>query len=133
MKKTLENDASGVGLVEKQFFTFAGPPHEMKLDGGVRLGPITLAYETYGQLNAERTNAVLVCHALSGDAHAAGFHNENDAKIGAGVCACKSKIFSHFIFFRLAVPHIPVQRHHPGFEKKRAGREFLRNQSGLRS
>ena len=47
---------------------------EDPLDAGQRraAGPVTLAYETYGQLNAERTNAILVCHALSGDAHAAG-------------------------------------------------------------
>jgi homoserine O-acetyltransferase len=82
MNKTIKKDASGVGLLEKQFFTFAGPPHEMKLDSGARLGPITLAYETYGRLNAEKTNAVLVCHALSGDAHAAGYHREDDPRPG---------------------------------------------------
>lgn len=71
-----------VGRVKKQFFTFAEPPHEMELDSGATLGPITLAYETYGHLNPEKTNAVLVCHALSGDAHAAGFHDENDTKPG---------------------------------------------------
>jgi homoserine O-acetyltransferase len=82
MNETIKKDASGVGLVQKQFFTFAGPPHEMKLDSGARLGPITLAYETYGRLNAEKTNAVLVCHALSGDAHAAGYHREDDPRPG---------------------------------------------------
>ena len=44
----------------------------MSLDSGETLGPITLAYETYGQLNADRSNAILILHALSGDAHAAG-------------------------------------------------------------
>ena len=44
----------------------------MPLESGERLGPITLAYETYGQLDSERSNAILVVHALSGDAHAAG-------------------------------------------------------------
>lgn len=63
-----------VGLVETQYFTFAHPPHELRLDSGARLGPITLAYETYGQLNKDKSNAILVAHALSGDAHAAGFH-----------------------------------------------------------
>jgi len=82
MNETIKKDTSGVGLVEKQFFTFAGPPHEMKLDSGARLGPITIAYETYGRLNAEKTNAVLVCHALSGDAHAAGYHREDDPRPG---------------------------------------------------
>ena len=61
-----------VGTAATEYFTFALPPHEMVLDSGEKLGPITLAYETYGKLNAEGNNAILVCHALSGDAHAAG-------------------------------------------------------------
>jgi len=60
------------GFVSTQYFTFAEPPHELELDSGERLGPITLAFETYGRLNADRSNAVLIEHALSGDAHAAG-------------------------------------------------------------
>ncbi len=63
-----------IGIVETKYLTFAYPPNELKLEGGHRLGPITLAYETYGALNAEKSNAILICHALSGDAHAAGFH-----------------------------------------------------------
>jgi len=50
----------------------------MVLDSGVDLGPVSLAYETYGQLNSECSNAVLVCHALTGDAHVAGFHEGDD-------------------------------------------------------
>jgi homoserine O-acetyltransferase/O-succinyltransferase len=56
---------------ETKFFTFGEPPNELVLESGDRLGPITLAYETYGELNSSKSNAVLVCHALSGDAHAA--------------------------------------------------------------
>lgn len=63
-----------IGIVETQFYTFAEPPAELELDGGARLGPITLAYETYGKLNADKSNGILICHALTGDAHAAGFH-----------------------------------------------------------
>ena len=48
---------------------------------GETLPSLTLAYETYGRLNKERSNAVLICHALSGDAHVAGFH-EGDQKPG---------------------------------------------------
>ncbi len=70
-----------VGIVKTEYFTFAEPPNEMVLESGERLGPITLAYETYGKLNKERSNAILVLHALSGDAHAAGFH-EGDSKPG---------------------------------------------------
>lgn len=58
--------------VEASQFTFATPPDELGLESGEKLGPITLAYETYGQLNKEKSNAVLIAHALSGDAHAAG-------------------------------------------------------------
>jgi homoserine O-acetyltransferase len=65
------DDTPSVGLSERQYFTFA-VDEPMPLDSGETLGPITLAYETYGQLNAERSNAILILHALSGDAHAAG-------------------------------------------------------------
>ena len=65
------DDTRSIGLSERQYFTFA-VDEPMPLDSGETLGPITLAYETYGQLNAERSNAILILHALSGDAHAAG-------------------------------------------------------------
>ncbi len=67
-------EKKSLGIVKSQCFTFANPPDELKLESGARLGPITIAYETYGELNKEKTNAVLIVHALSGDAHAAGFH-----------------------------------------------------------
>jgi homoserine O-acetyltransferase len=72
-------DTNSVGIVEPQYFTFAAPPGGLLLESGRMLGPMTLAYETYGLLNADRSNAILVCHALSGDAHAAGFHADEDA------------------------------------------------------
>jgi homoserine O-acetyltransferase len=56
------------------FFTFGEPPRTMALENGGQLGPVTLAYETYGTLNAARSNAILAPHAFTGDAHAAGFH-----------------------------------------------------------
>jgi homoserine O-acetyltransferase len=71
-----------VGRVEIQFYTFAEPPNELELECGRKLGPITLAYETYGTLNADKSNAILIVHALSGDAHAAGVHMDDDAKPG---------------------------------------------------
>ena len=46
----------------------------LRLDSGAALGPITVAYQTYGQLNAAKTNAILVCHALTGDQFAAERH-----------------------------------------------------------
>ncbi|MGD0565870.1 MAG: homoserine O-acetyltransferase, partial [Candidatus Goldiibacteriota bacterium] len=69
-----------VGIVKTQTFTFAEPSNEMVLEKGGKLGPITLAYETYGTLNKEKSNAILVCHALSGSAHAAGYYTEDDIK-----------------------------------------------------
>lgn len=71
-------------IVEKQFFTFAESPQEMVLESGARLGPITIAYETYGTLSPERDNAVLITHAFSGDSHVAGHYPDDpaDAKPG---------------------------------------------------
>jgi homoserine O-acetyltransferase/O-succinyltransferase len=74
--------SQSVGLVKPQSFTFAEPPRELELECGQKLGPITLAYETYGDLSAARDNAVLICHALSGDAHVAGYHSPDDRKPG---------------------------------------------------
>jgi len=68
-----------VGLVEKQHVTFAEPPDELVLESGARLGPVTIAYETYGTLSPAADNAILIVHAFSGDAHAAGYHTENPA------------------------------------------------------
>jgi len=67
-----------VGLVQTNYFHFALPPNELILEGGEKLGPITVAYETYGKLNDQRSNAILILHALSGDAHAAGFHRREE-------------------------------------------------------
>lgn len=64
----------GVGLVETEYFDFAEPGDELLLDCGEKLGPITVAYETYGSLDEDRSNAILIPHAFSGDAHAAGWH-----------------------------------------------------------
>jgi len=84
MSEYIEHDRAGVsvGMVEKKFFTFAEPPDAMVLESGARLGPVTLAFETYGRLNERKDNAVLICHALSGDSHVAGYHSAVDAKPG---------------------------------------------------
>lgn len=66
-------------IVKPQYVTFE---NELKLQGGTTLAPITLAYETYGELNADKSNAILILHALSGDAHVAGKHAASDTKPG---------------------------------------------------
>ena len=73
---------ANVGIVETEYFTFAEPPNEMELECGRKLGPVTIAYETYGELNADRSNAIMILHALSGDAHVAGKHHPEDRKAG---------------------------------------------------
>ncbi len=51
-----------------------GDDRPLKLDSGLSLAPITIAYKTYGRLNADRSNAILICHALTGDQHVANTH-----------------------------------------------------------
>jgi len=71
---------SSIGVVETHYYTYAQRGKEHKLESGESLGPITLAYETYGKLNKDKSNAILALHALSGDAHAAGVHKGEDNK-----------------------------------------------------
>ncbi|WP_346796384.1 homoserine O-acetyltransferase [Halomonas sp. Bachu 37] len=70
---------SSVGLVTPQIAHFDTP---LPLACGKVLPAYDLVYETYGTLNAERSNAVLICHALSGHHHAAGYHSADEAKPG---------------------------------------------------
>ncbi|WP_110601315.1 homoserine O-succinyltransferase MetX [Salinicola lusitanus] len=71
--------SDSVGLVTPQTATFESP---LALACGKTLESFELVYETYGTLNAERSNAVLICHALSGHHHAAGFHAADELKPG---------------------------------------------------
>ena len=84
MSEYTEASPSGasVGRVEKRFFTFAGGDAPLVVESGRSLGPVTLAYETYGTLDERAGNAVLVPHALTGDSHAAGYYDKNDPKPG---------------------------------------------------
>ena len=71
--------ADSVGLVTPSTLHIDAP---IELDCGRTLPSYDLVYETYGQLNADKSNAVLICHALSGDHHAAGYHSMEDRKPG---------------------------------------------------
>ncbi len=72
----LENN---VGFVSTKYYNIED---KIKFESGVEFGPVTVAYETYGKLNEKGDNAILVIHALTGDAHAAGYRTENDKKPG---------------------------------------------------
>src|SRR5947208_15893784 len=65
-----------VGLAHTQYVDL---PEPLPLECGATLAPVRIAYETYGTLSPARDNVILVCHALSGDAHAAGWSEEPDA------------------------------------------------------
>ncbi|MCK9590715.1 MAG: homoserine O-acetyltransferase [Methanoregula sp.] len=64
-----------VGTVTTQYYHYRSP---LDLQSGDSLPYLTIAYEIYGKLNQERNNGILICHALSGDAHVAGFHAGED-------------------------------------------------------
>ncbi|MBQ3388551.1 MAG: homoserine O-acetyltransferase [Thermoguttaceae bacterium] len=69
-----DSDRSNRPLLHAESWTLPGP---LSLVGGGRLEKVTVVYETYGTLNAEKSNALFICHALSGDSHVAS-HDEND-------------------------------------------------------
>ena len=71
--------AARLPLVESRQFDFAGP---LTLRSGAQLRDYTLAVETYGSLNSDRSNAVLICHALNASHHVAGASADNPADIG---------------------------------------------------
>lgn len=76
MTTTVAAPAGSVGLVETQRVVLFDEDDPLVLDSGARLAPVEVAYETYGELDPGRANAVFVCHALTGDAHAAGHHGD---------------------------------------------------------
>jgi homoserine O-acetyltransferase len=66
--------ADSVGVVQKHYAHFR---QTLALNSGEKLEGFSLAYETYGKLNAAGTNAILICHALSGDSHVAGYYSDD--------------------------------------------------------
>ncbi|HCO65877.1 MAG TPA: homoserine O-acetyltransferase, partial [Alcanivorax sp.] len=77
MPETIPQDS--VGLVQPQTLHVDQP---LELECGRVLPSYDLVYETYGTLNADASNAVLICHALSGHHHAAGYHSADDPRPG---------------------------------------------------
>ena len=73
------HDSKSVGVVTPQYVQIDKP---LQLKSGFVLDSYHLVYETYGQLNADRSNAVLICHALSGNHHVAGVYADNPKSIG---------------------------------------------------
>lgn len=93
-------DKGSVGIVKTEYHTFAYPPNKFVLDNDEKLGPITVAYETYGELNETMDNVILIEHALTANAHAAGKHSPDekypgwwDVMIGPGKAFDTDKYF----------------------------------------
>jgi homoserine O-acetyltransferase/O-succinyltransferase len=84
-----------LGIVETKYHIL----EQIKLESGQKLSGVTLAYETYGELNKDKSNAILILHALSGDAHAAGLHTSDkdpgwwNEMIGPGKAFDSNKYF----------------------------------------
>jgi homoserine O-acetyltransferase len=77
-----KNKGNSVGVVKTETMRVVEQDNPLELESGKRLGPIDVAYETYGKLNEAGDNAVLICHALSGNAHVAGVNSPEDKKTG---------------------------------------------------
>ncbi|HMU65130.1 MAG TPA: homoserine O-acetyltransferase, partial [Nitrosomonas sp.] len=73
------HDSDSIGIVTPQRLHFDSP---LQLESGAILDSYELVYETYGELNAARSNAVLICHALSGNHHVAGVYADNPKNAG---------------------------------------------------
>ena len=87
----------GIGIVEEKSISLQG---SLLLESGQTLNNIELVYETYGELNSDASNAILICHALSGNHHAAGVYQDEkerpgwwDALIGPGKAINTDKYF----------------------------------------
>ena len=95
----MKNTTEVLLTTETKYYSFAYPPQEFILESGEKIGPLTLAYETYGELNPEKSNAILLLHALTGDAHASGYHDGDerpgwwDEMIGPGKAFDTSQYF----------------------------------------
>ena len=102
MPEELKTDS--VGIVSPKCIHF---DEDLALRSGKTLSGFDLMIETYGELNQDKSNAILICHALSGDHHAAGFHSESDAKPGWwDHCIGPGKAIDTNIFFVVALNNL---------------------------
>jgi len=102
MPEELKTDS--VGIVSPKCIHF---DEDLALRSGKTLTGFDLMIETYGELNQDRSNAILICHALSGDHHAAGFHSESDAKPGWwDHCIGPGKAIDTNLFFIVALNNL---------------------------
>lgn len=102
MSEPLPTDS--VGLVEPQVYHFDEP---LQLRSGKVLAAYDLMVETYGSLNSDKSNAILICHALSGDHHAAGYNHQDDAKPGWwDACIGPGKAIDTKLFFVVSLNNL---------------------------
>ncbi|MBL7072602.1 MAG: homoserine O-acetyltransferase [Candidatus Omnitrophica bacterium] len=93
-----KNKDQQIGFVKTKYYN-APANEKFVLESGASISELKIAYETYGELNEERANAILICHALSGDAHAAGYHTDEkkpgwwDEMVGPGKAFDTDKYF----------------------------------------
>ena len=96
--------SNSVGIVESKTAHIDTP---LEFECGKTLPAYDLAYETYGELNADASNAILICHALSGDQHAAGWHDMSDKRPGWwDVCIGPGKPFDTDRFFVVSLNNL---------------------------
>jgi homoserine O-acetyltransferase len=77
-----EHLSNSVGIVETKIVQVVSAEDPLQFQCGKTLGPIDVAYETYGEINTTRDNVVMICHALTGNAHVAGYNSPTDKKPG---------------------------------------------------
>jgi homoserine O-acetyltransferase len=78
----VDRETASTACVERKFATLFEPPGTLVLESGATIGPVTVAYETYGELSPRKDNTIFVCHALTGDAHVSGRNSATDRKPG---------------------------------------------------